>query len=47
MRDPRQQLGWVVFAKLPVETKYRLLAGNAQRVLGRVTARQAERARAC
>lgn len=33
MRDPRQQLGWVVFARLPVETKMKILAGNALNVL--------------
>lgn len=43
MRDPRQQLGWVVFSRLPLERKMRVLAGNALGVLrpvwGRLPAR--------
>lgn len=33
MRDPRQQLGWVVFSKLPVATKRKILASNALDVI--------------
>ncbi|MCG3148668.1 MAG: hypothetical protein PCFJNLEI_02113 [Verrucomicrobiae bacterium] len=33
MRDPRQQLGWVVYTKLPVAVKARLLAGNALQII--------------
>ncbi|MGK6352063.1 amidohydrolase family protein [Parapedobacter sp. DT-150] len=33
MRDPRQQLGWAVFTRLPVETKTKLLGGNAWHVI--------------
>ena len=40
MRDPRQQMGWVVFSRLPVETKQKVLGGNAQRILDRVRANQ-------
>ncbi|MDA0747003.1 MAG: amidohydrolase family protein [bacterium] len=36
MRDPRQQLGWVVWANLPVETRQKMLHGNFQRILDRV-----------
>ncbi len=36
MRDPRQQLGWVLWADLPVETRKKILAGNFQRILDRV-----------
>ena len=36
MRDPRQQLGWVVWADLPVETRHKVLGGNFQRILDRV-----------
>ena len=35
MRDPRQQLGWVVYADIPLADKKLLLAGNMQRVLDR------------
>ncbi|MEX2573188.1 MAG: amidohydrolase family protein [Balneolaceae bacterium] len=34
MRDPRQQLGWVVFSRLPVDVKRKMLAENAMRVIG-------------
>ena len=36
MRDPRQQLGWGVWADLPVETRHKVLGGNFQRILDRV-----------
>lgn len=37
MRDPRPQLGWVVHSDLPVQTKKKILAGNARAMLGRLT----------
>jgi predicted TIM-barrel fold metal-dependent hydrolase len=33
MRDPRQQLGWVVFSRLPLSAKKKILCGNALRVI--------------
>ncbi|MHB9130572.1 MAG: amidohydrolase family protein [Armatimonadota bacterium] len=33
MRDPRQQLGWVIFSRLSEEDKKKILGGNAQRIL--------------
>lgn len=33
MRDPRQQLGWVVFSRLPLTVKKNILAENAMQVL--------------
>jgi len=33
MRDPAPQLGWVCYAKIPLEDKKKLLAGNIQRLL--------------
>jgi predicted TIM-barrel fold metal-dependent hydrolase len=33
MRDPRQQLGWVVFSRLGLEEKKNVLAANAMRVI--------------
>jgi len=33
MRDPRQQLGWVVYSKLPVEEKIKILGANAMQVI--------------
>ena len=33
MRDPRQQLGWVVYSRLPVEVKKKILAQNALQML--------------
>lgn len=33
MRDPRQQLGWVVFSNLPLESKKRILGENAYKVV--------------
>ncbi len=40
MRDPRQQLGWVVYSRLNVEDKLKVLGGNAQAMLDRVRAAQ-------
>lgn len=33
MRDPRQQLGWVVFSRLSLNAKKQVLGGNAMRVI--------------
>ena len=33
MRDPRQQLGWLVFAHLPLSSKKKILGENAYRVV--------------
>ncbi len=33
MRDPAPQLGWVCYAKIPVEDKKKILAGNIRRLL--------------
>ena len=33
MRDPRQQLGWVVYSRLPVAVKKKILAQNALQML--------------
>lgn len=33
MRDPRQQLGWVVFSRLSLSAKKRVLSGNARRII--------------
>ncbi|WP_019943058.1 amidohydrolase family protein [Dyadobacter beijingensis] len=33
MRDPRQQLGWLVFSTLPLEVKKKILAENAMQVI--------------
>lgn len=41
MRDPRQQLGWVVYSRMPVEQKRMVLGQNAQRLLAGIRARQA------
>ena len=38
MRDPRQQLGWVVFSRMPVDQKRMVLRDNAQRTLSRIRA---------
>ncbi|MDA0836677.1 MAG: amidohydrolase family protein [Planctomycetota bacterium] len=37
MRDPRQQLGWIVFSRLPLEAKKKVLGGNALRLMQRVS----------
>jgi predicted TIM-barrel fold metal-dependent hydrolase len=34
MRDPRPQLGWVVWSDLPLESRLRILGGNYERLLG-------------
>lgn len=34
MRDPRQQLGWLVFSRLPLASKKKILATNALKVIG-------------
>ncbi len=39
MRDPRQQLGWVIYSRLPVEEKALLLGGNANRLVAPLLAR--------
>ena len=36
MRDPRQQLGWVLWADLPVGARKKILGGNFRRILNRV-----------
>lgn len=33
MRDPRQQLGWVIYTRLPVDVKAKILAGNAMKII--------------
>ena len=38
MRDPRQQLGWVLWADLPPQSKAKILGGNFQRILDRAIA---------
>lgn len=40
MRDPRPQLGWVVYSTLDYESKLKVLGQNAQRILDRVRAAQ-------
>ncbi len=39
MRDPRQQLGWVVYARLPVDVKKRLLNQNALDIVSKINPR--------
>lgn len=41
MRDPRQQLGWVVYSRLPLPAKKQVLGGNAQCVIDKVRRNQA------
>ena len=41
MRDPRQQLGWIVYSRLPVEQKKQVLGQNAKRLIDHVRAHQA------
>ncbi len=43
MRDPRQQFGWVVFSRLPLEQKRAVLGGNAQRLIDGIRAFQRQR----
>ena len=38
MRDPRQQLGWVLWADLSPQSKAKILGGNFQRILDRAIA---------
>lgn len=33
MRDPRPQLGWVIYSRLPLPVKEKILAGNAMNVI--------------
>lgn len=33
MRDPRQQLGWVVYSRVPVEVKRKILSRNGLRII--------------
>ncbi|MCX5662082.1 MAG: amidohydrolase family protein [Planctomycetota bacterium] len=40
MRDPRQQLGWVVYSRLGLEDKKKVLGLNAKRVIDNVRAHQ-------
>ena len=35
MRDPRQQLGWVLWADLPMESKEKVLGLNFKRIVDR------------
>jgi predicted TIM-barrel fold metal-dependent hydrolase len=46
MRDPRQQLGWIVFSRLSVEEKKQVLGLNARRLIDGVRAHQREAAAA-
>ena len=43
MRDPRQQLGWVIWADLPVESKRKILGGNFKRIVDRAIRPEIER----
>lgn len=40
MRDPRQQLGWIVFSRLTLEEKRMVLGANASRLLAAVRRRR-------
>ena len=40
MRDPRPQLGWVVYSRLSLDDKKQVLGGNAKRLLDGIRARQ-------
>jgi predicted TIM-barrel fold metal-dependent hydrolase len=40
MRDPRQQFGWVIYSRLSLEDKRKVLGLNAQKLLQRITAAQ-------
>jgi hypothetical protein len=40
VRDPRHQLGWVLFSRLPAAAKARMLGQNALRVLAPCLERQ-------
>jgi predicted TIM-barrel fold metal-dependent hydrolase len=38
MRDPRTQFGWVVYSRLSLEDKKKVLGLNAQKMVGRIRA---------
>ncbi len=38
MRDPRQQLGWVIYSKLSLADKKKVLGLNAKKLLDRIRA---------
>lgn len=40
MRDPRQQLGWVVYSRMAVEDKKKVLGENTQQMLDKIRMRQ-------
>jgi len=40
MRDPRQQLGWVVYSRLPLDQKKAVLGTNAKRIIDHVRSHQ-------
>ena len=40
MRDPRQQLGWCVYSRLPLADKKKVLGENAKKLIDRVRANQ-------
>ena len=40
MRDPRQQLGWVVYSRLPLDQKKAVLGANAKRIIDHVRSHQ-------
>jgi predicted TIM-barrel fold metal-dependent hydrolase len=42
MRDPRQQLGWVLWADLPLDSKKKILGTNFQRIVERAVLPQRE-----
>jgi len=43
MRDPRPQLGWVVWADLPLSSKKKVLGGNFKRIIERASLPQREK----
>lgn len=46
MRDPRQQLGWVIYSRINEKVKARVLGLNALAIIGRVVSLQSQRQRA-
>ena len=38
MRDPRQQFGWVVFSRLSLENKKKVLGGNTRNMISAIRA---------
>jgi len=40
MRDPRQQLGWCIFSRLPLDQKKLVIGGNGKRIIDHVRANQ-------